>query len=370
MAKIVTITNPLTGQPAQVDQLDHTAQQIDDGLNIARGVSNPNLLDNWYFVNPVDQRGGYVVPPGVEYMNTGGTVVAGTTEAYYKVNTIDSNGNGTITVNGTTYWVYGASIVRGYTGTGYGIDRWKGYDGTTALIVSGGLKLAESADNSNDAFIIQFLPNFADFAGKTLTFSVLVLSSTGPGVRIRISDGVSITTGDYCTSGVCTVTHTFNSNPTDLQVTIRGVTKQAYETVLLAAKLELGSQQTLAHQDENGVWQLNEIPDYGEQLTRCQRYFYAFNFEDWPGVGTYWGMGASSTIIKWYNLTFPVTMRVNPSINLLRVYDTASGTTYDVVTNGHYNKKEGLRAIDITSGMTVTVDRMYIISKAQFSADL
>ena len=44
MAKITTITNPLTGQPAQVDQLDHTAQQIDDGLNIVRGVSNPNQI--------------------------------------------------------------------------------------------------------------------------------------------------------------------------------------------------------------------------------------------------------------------------------------------------------------------------------------
>ena len=32
MAKITTITNPLTGQPAQVDQLDHTAQEIDDGI--------------------------------------------------------------------------------------------------------------------------------------------------------------------------------------------------------------------------------------------------------------------------------------------------------------------------------------------------
>ena len=32
MAKITTITNPLTGQPAQVDQLDHTAQQIDDAI--------------------------------------------------------------------------------------------------------------------------------------------------------------------------------------------------------------------------------------------------------------------------------------------------------------------------------------------------
>ena len=32
MAKITTVTNPLTGQPAQVDQLDHTAQQIDDAI--------------------------------------------------------------------------------------------------------------------------------------------------------------------------------------------------------------------------------------------------------------------------------------------------------------------------------------------------
>lgn len=32
MAKIVDITNPLTGQPAKVDQLDHTAQEIDDAI--------------------------------------------------------------------------------------------------------------------------------------------------------------------------------------------------------------------------------------------------------------------------------------------------------------------------------------------------
>ena len=32
MAQIVTITNPLTGQPAQVEQLEHTAQEIDDAI--------------------------------------------------------------------------------------------------------------------------------------------------------------------------------------------------------------------------------------------------------------------------------------------------------------------------------------------------
>ena len=32
MSQIVTITNPITGQPAQVDQLEHTAQEIDDAI--------------------------------------------------------------------------------------------------------------------------------------------------------------------------------------------------------------------------------------------------------------------------------------------------------------------------------------------------
>ena len=71
MAKITTITNPLTGQPAQVDQLDHTAQQIDDAIaralpggaidSLLSSKPNPNLLDNPDFGNPVDQRQGRIV---------------------------------------------------------------------------------------------------------------------------------------------------------------------------------------------------------------------------------------------------------------------------------------------------------------------
>ena len=55
----------------------HTRQVIDDAIDRARAVGaidldlsskpNPNLLDNPYFGNPVDQRGGYVVPPGETY---------------------------------------------------------------------------------------------------------------------------------------------------------------------------------------------------------------------------------------------------------------------------------------------------------------
>lgn len=41
--------------------------------------------------------------------------------------------------------------------------------------------------------------------------------------------------------------------------------------VIRAAKLELGTYQTLAHQ-ESGVWKLNVIPDYAAELSKCQRY--------------------------------------------------------------------------------------------------
>ena len=40
---------------------------------------------------------------------------------------------------------------------------------------------------------------------------------------------------------------------------------------IIAAKLELGTQQTLAHK-ENGKWVLNEIPKFGDQLAECLRY--------------------------------------------------------------------------------------------------
>ena len=281
MAKIVTITNPLTGQPAQVDQLDHTAQQIDDGLNIARGVSNPNLLDNWYFANPVDQRGGYVVPPGTTYYNAGSGTVAGTTVAYYTVKSIDTNGNATFAIDGTDYWCNGKGV-RGYTSAGYGIDRWKlnGVDNGVPVYL---VDTHEFINNSTSGYAqtVQIIPyDFAkNFVGKTVTMSVLFddgfsgetffeLQEFNTWTRIAFQ---SVTTVNQ----VVSVTFTMPSISNNIQfyVGTRGNCKP------IAAKLELGSQQTLAHQDENGNWQLNEIPDYGEQLARCQRYFQTFATE-------------------------------------------------------------------------------------------
>lgn len=79
---------------------------------------------------------------------------------------------------------------------------------------------------------------------------------------------------------------------------------------IIAVKLELGGQQTLAHQDADGNWVLNEIPDYGEQLRRCQRYYYRDTFSP--------GMDASGVYSNQNRavLHFPQTMRTRPSVSV------------------------------------------------------
>ena len=139
---------------------------------------NPNLLDNWYFANPVNQRGA----------------------------------SGTI------------------SRLGYFFDRWKLVSGSVT-INSGGIVL-----NGTIAQMLEYA------VGQTVTATVLT------------------------PDGVTDVTPVYDDETKTFTVTTQGKT-------IRAVKLELGSQQTLAHQDADGNWVLNEIPKFGEQLRRCQRYY-------------------------------------------------------------------------------------------------
>lgn len=70
MAQIVTITNPLTGQPVQVDQLEHTAQQIDDIVNAA-GIESTDYPGCYYrMVGGVVEWLNSPMILGVEYRTT------------------------------------------------------------------------------------------------------------------------------------------------------------------------------------------------------------------------------------------------------------------------------------------------------------
>lgn len=90
------------------------------------------------------------------------------------------------------------------------------------------------------------------------------------------------------------------------------VTVTADGKKLVAVKLELGPQQTLAHQ-EDGVWVLNEIPDYGEELTKCMRYLQVLAAPyDTSGNGVAIGY-ANNTVDLWVPIPLAVPMRISPT---------------------------------------------------------
>jgi len=179
---------------------------------------NPNLLDNWYFGNPVNQRGQ------------------------------------------SSYSTYS-----------YGIDRWiAGSSNGTFTVNSGYVSCTIS---SGTAFPNQIIdPNiYGALWGKTLTYSLLQANGTLTTSTFTIpSSAPSANTWygrKYFGSYSIGMYYTVSTGRFSAQFTVTASTLD-----VLAVKLEFGNAQTLAHQ-ENGVWVLNEIPDYGEQLRRCQRYY-------------------------------------------------------------------------------------------------
>lgn len=235
MATIVEMINPLTGLPEQVDKLDHTAQEIDDavgrslpGAAIDAAINakpNPNLLDNWYFANPVNQRG--------------------KTE---------------------------------YSGNIYCIDRW--FSGNNKVTLKdNGLLITAVQKLSIFRQYIEF-PKL--FSGRTVTFSVDSEIVSGSWFLTDLSSFSAAHTDCAIHNGVTSYSFPVNNPSAQGPAPAIGLfsASEGAQIKLRSIKLELGSQQTLAHQDTNGNWVLNEIPDYDEQLLRCQRYFQLYSASD------------------------------------------------------------------------------------------
>lgn len=250
---------------------DYTAEMVGaqppltpgDNISISGSViatkafpCNPNLLDNWYFGNPINQRG-----------------------------------------------------QTSYTGGGYAVDRWKIGDGVTAALANGALNISYSTPGWN---LVEPLDNML-VPGVTYTLSCIYKASVNP-IRLVVAWGdsqffyneASPISDDWA---LAQITGTIPANATISfnQVVIQSLDSSAGDFSLKAVKLELGSQQTLAHQ-ENGVWVLNEIPNYGEQLRRCQRYLIPIN--NWTRVRTSYYSGTA----LFFTVPIPSTMRTTPAI--------------------------------------------------------
>lgn len=269
----------------------------------------PNLLDNWYFGNPVDQRGGMLQLAGTMLYSDAACTQAlfqsTKTTSIIRVSDIAAHPS-----DDSTVYVKLADCVRGYVPAwnGYSIDRWSVESDSKVVItfVNGGIRVKNTSNVERQ--FKQILPIDLNLAGSMITISTLVGDVIGQigYVLTQVSD-------PYKNSAACTITKNglFSASGSVFtgQQKVTFSLSPGAELTILAAKLELGPTQTLAHQDAAGNWVLNEVPEYGEQLARCQRYqFEAFDRTS-AGQGYLAQVKAIDSTQAYGVLATPVTMR-------------------------------------------------------------
>lgn len=168
-----------------------------------------------------------------------------------------------------------------YAGTGYGVDMWYTTGATLSVDVTAeGVKLYKNAASANPAWAQALETDEA--VGQTVTVSMLY-KGNGEGASLRVAQSGGIVTLSNVSDWTL-VQNTFTLEKWSVgALQDRAIVAiQCFENMaanqglyIKAIKLELGEQQTLAHQ-ENGAWVLNELPEYGGELLRCQRYYQVY----------------------------------------------------------------------------------------------
>lgn len=291
-------------------QLTYTTQEVQDRLDAVGTLVRPNLLDNSYFVGGGFQQGGGQFP---------------------------------INQRGATSYTSGGA---------YTVDRWVNGNGGTVTIYSDGIGFL----GNNQNFEQPIDKSVSDaIKGKPVTMSILLANNT-------LCTGTAVwpttpSSGDnYVTffdaNGVALIAGAFANGYCRYYIQ----SHTANELRIIAAKLEIGDNQTLAHQ-ENGVWVLNEIPNYQQELAKCHRYLLNLNSQNGAYVTIGYAFVDSTTSVSVL-VTTPTTMRQYPAItisgNVNFVYGGGSAIAQNPTTSG-LNMGAGNVAFKINgfTGLTV-----------------
>lgn len=219
-------------------------------------LANPNLLYNWYFVKPVNQRGKTL-----------------------------------------------------YTGAaGYTVDGWKcTSSGCKATVADGVLRLEESGSAT-----VYYRQKLETTITAPATLSVLTGNTSGA-VTAYVLDANGDSAGSVNLSP--NTLNVLKINTGSISVVGFGV-PDGGKAEIVAVKLERGLYQTLAYQEpESRLWTLNEIPDYGEQLAKCQRYFVRLANNAETSQLLIGGMARTTTNIGAM-FFLPVPMRAMPAVSV------------------------------------------------------
>lgn len=199
-------------------------------------IVNPNLVDNWYFIGGGSQQGGNQFP-------------------------INEQGNTSYTLG---------------TSNTFSVNRWLSTNGTIT-VASDHINYTSQASLASYKRFIQ--PTGVTIpSGTTVTISMLAkVNSVGGTVYMRLGNAYASYAAYGLTISAATTdyelfTHTVKTDrdiAASFDILVNNTAESAIDIDIKAVKMELSDSQTLAHQ-ENGVWVLNEIPNYEEQLIRCK----------------------------------------------------------------------------------------------------
>ena len=369
---------PTSGGRSVQAVLDDKQEALTAGENISISGSviatkafpcNPNLLDNWYFGNPVNQRNGKLAPAGITlYADSALTQVRGSngaTEAVDLTYTSPTSVGWVSKIDGLTYYAAASDVVPGYKGPGYGIDRWKIGSNGILTIQNGYITFSSNDETSRN--LEEYLEGLP--AG-TYTLSALVENGAGARLIAGANDtyyNANISDDSKQVVSVMFVKTTTGPFTAYLQCPNKAVS-------WFSVKLELGTQQTLAHQDANGAWVLNEIPDYGEQLRKCQRYYW----RSWRGEKTINTAILGETFPsnqrrRITGFSYPVEMRAKPSITISGT--NSVGSVNDWVGDGEIEcgakalYYDNQRCMAVGADIALT-DYEYVYYYVEASADL
>lgn len=235
--------------------------------------SNPNLLDNWYFADPINQRG--------------------QTE---------------------------------YTGAVYTIDRW--FNGHSELIT----RVEDDCISCTGTGLNLQQIISSNLAGQTVCMSVLCAGNINLVIgylrngEYQYPVMVSMNQENI---GLLTLTYDIPSDVTQTVIYLQTVSGTAR---YYAAKVELGPVQTLAHK-EGDTWLLNDPPpNKALELLKCQRYQVVFKQRDQSlgysnlffGTATLDVLDANNKYNGQGYIVLPTPMRIVPTISAgtLKFYNT------------------------------------------------
>jgi len=268
------------GDALDAENMNDLEERIQDGFH---GISNPNLLENWDFRNPVNQ-------------------------------------------NGKTE----------YVGTSYFVDRWFGAYGNPIFKIKPEY-IQMDANGSYESSLCQKV--YGELSGKNVTCSLLLSAENAVKLRFVVASYINniyntcilkdfeIPAGNETvlikTSGFLPE----NIDQDGVLFRLYYVNNHLGKVNIYAAKLELGDHQTLARQNDSGEWEIIDPPNYDLQYALCSQYNPATGA--WQGYTPNWNNAGTHNSI--YRGKF-----LGNSVSEAQYAEIAAGTFRDLYIGDYW----------------------------------